>query len=265
MALERVISPVTVNGHPTRSLATHVVLAARNGDRRQVAKRASPESQSSSGSSAPSVDVVTPGPSTNHLEAIRLGKLIGKGAFWDVYKITNAPGYVAKICFLGGTLFNHYGWDTLSDAGERIVNEIETDTRVAIALGESGHVPVTCGLWHAYWEQTDPNKVECAWEMYVAVQEEVRQDGKFKQLRSWADLSVDHRQEIIDWIGSLRKQGYNNGDIEARHCYVADGGKKWKIVDWGRTLERDRMDEEEFDLACGDEEIDSRLIIPRHY
>ncbi|WVQ76984.1 hypothetical protein IAR50_006663 [Cryptococcus sp. DSM 104548] len=71
-------------------------------------------------------------------------------------------------------------------------------------------------------------------------------------------------QEIIDWIGFLHKQGYTNGDLEARHCFVADGGRKWKIVDWGRALERGRMDEEEFELACGDEEIDSRIILQRH-
>ncbi|WVQ76986.1 hypothetical protein IAR50_006665 [Cryptococcus sp. DSM 104548] len=70
-------------------------------------------------------------------------------------------------------------------------------------------------------------------------------------------------QEITDWINSLQKIGYTNGDVKARHCCVADGGEKWKVVDWGRALESDLMDEEESHEVCGDEEIDSRLIIPR--
>ncbi|TYJ52267.1 hypothetical protein B9479_007141 [Cryptococcus floricola] len=132
------------------------------------------------GPSSRSNVTINSNPSAVHLETIQLGKLVGKGAIWDVYEITNAPGYAAKICFPGEALLDLYGWNEPPlDGAEHIQREIETNTGVALALRVSKHVPLTCGLWYAYWEEAVRKMDDWGWEMYVAIQEDVRQDGKF--------------------------------------------------------------------------------------
>ncbi|WVQ71066.1 hypothetical protein IAR50_000591 [Cryptococcus sp. DSM 104548] len=199
---------------------------------RTVVKRTSAESTSSwstakstsSWSTAPSVNIVSPR-LVSHIRTLRFGKLIGRGALWDVYELPDAPGYVAKFCRPYGTLF-HSGYEHLR-VGD-IVRELETDTMISQILAPSGHAPVTHGHGRGSWV----NKADVIYD----------KDGNEN---GWLiDVALETRNEIVEWLKTVHQIGYTNGNLSPRHLFVAKDGDEWKIIDWGKACDRS-VDEED--------------------
>ncbi|ODO07358.1 hypothetical protein L198_00937 [Cryptococcus wingfieldii CBS 7118] len=67
-----------------------------------------------------------------HFQTLRFGKLMGRGALWDVYELPDTPGYVAKFCSPYSVLLQR-GYDNFDDL-DIILNELVTDTLLSSDL-----------------------------------------------------------------------------------------------------------------------------------
>ncbi|WVQ72133.1 hypothetical protein IAR50_001678 [Cryptococcus sp. DSM 104548] len=81
------------------------------------------------------------------IRTLRFGKIIGRGALWDVYELPDIPGYVTKLCIPYGTLWRPEFYHLqVAD----IVKEVKRDTGLSRDLAPSRNAPDTHRLWRGF-------------------------------------------------------------------------------------------------------------------